>query len=235
MPFSKNLKNLLLGAVFTVGVVLNINNAHADDAGGPPALVSDIDQTNKLVQMNQYHVDQIEILNNIKDEITAIKEAIGTGSSAPQYFSSSVPGAQVGGPNGYADYSQKSSTLSSSSNDVDKLAEEILSAMSGVNRLSETREETTKRVNNKKKYISEVIIHGLAVAINIREGISETNTVIEELAKLSSDASATVRDDISLNNRILIEVLKYVAQMGVATAINAELRAADMMNRDDSL
>jgi len=230
MPFSRSLKNLFLGAVFAVGVV---SSAAATD--GPPALVSDIDQTNKLVQMNQYHVDQIEILNSIKEEITAIKEAIGTGSAAPQYFSSSVSGAQVGGPNGYQDYSNKNLVVGTSSNDVDKLAEQILNTMSGVNRETESREEKIKRLNTKKKYVSDAVIHGLAVAINIREGISETNKVIEQLADVSAKSSATVRDDISVNSRILIEVLKYVAQMGVATAVNAELRAADMMNRDDTL
>jgi len=227
MPFSRNLKNLFLGTVFAVGVVSNA-------AGGPPALVNDVEQTEKLVEMNQYHVDQIEILNNIKDEITAIKEAIGTDSSAGQYFSSSVSGAQVGGPNGYQDYSNKNTTVGSS-NDVDKLAEEILSAMSGAKRLTESGEEKTKRLNNKKKYISDAVVHGMAVAINIREGIAETNKVIEQMADLSAKSSATVRDDISVNSRILVEVLKYVAQMGVATAINAELRAADMLNKDDTL
>ena len=228
MPFSRNLKNLFLGTMFVVGVVSNA-------AGGPPALVSDVEQTEKLVEMNQYHVDQIEILNNIKDEITAIKEAIGTDSSAGQYFSSSVSGAQVGGPNGYQDYSNKNAIVGSSSNDVDKLAEEILSAMSGAKRLTESREEKTNRLNNKKKYVSDAVVHGMSVAINIREGIAETNKVIEQLADLSAKSSATVRDDISVNSRILVEVLKYVAHMGVATAINAELRAADMLNKDDTL
>ena len=228
MPFSRNLKNLFLGAVFTVVVVSNA-------AGGPPAIVSDVEQTEKLVEMNEYHVQQIEILNNIKDEITAIKEAIGTDNSAGQYFSSSVGGAQVGGPNGYKDYSNKNASIGSSSNDVDKLAEEILNALSGAKRITESGEERTNRINKKKNYVSDAVIHGMSVAINIREGIAETNKVIEQMADLSSKSSATVQDDIVVNSRILVEVLKYVAQMGVATAINAELRAADMLNKDDTL
>lgn len=228
MPLT-TLKKILFTTIFTLGF-----NATAM-AGGPPAIVSDIDQTNKLVQMNQYHVDQINILTNIKDEITAIKEAIGTNgySAASQLFSSNVSGAQIG-TNGYSDYSNKSTVLTSS-NDVDALAKNILSAMSGVDRTSETIEEKKARINKKKTYVSEAVVHGLSVAINIRESVAETNKVIEQMAEISEKSSATVVDDIAVNNRIMVEVLKYVAQMGVATAINAELIAADMLNKDDTL
>ncbi|OPZ77792.1 MAG: hypothetical protein BWY78_00862 [Alphaproteobacteria bacterium ADurb.Bin438] len=228
MSLSDIFKKVFMGALLGFSFVSNANSA--------PAIVSDIDQTNQLVQMNQYHVDQIEILKSIREEVTAIKEAIGSAgsSAAPQYFSPSVSGLQVGGENGFSDYSTSSQIISASSNQIDKVAQEIIAALTIQDASTETLKQAKERIEKKRKYVSEVVVQSLATAINIRDGVSETNKVIEQMASLSDKSSATVLDDISLNNRIMVEILKYVAQMGVSSAINAELVAVDQLNRDDN-